>query len=179
MTLLSFTISVWRPWPISLLFIFQIVVFHFNDHMAIPLYIHHKSEKIHIFLLPSSAVYLMVNSAAITLACCDVFRVPSSVIAIPCPGLQDADFYLFFDPSVVDKPSLKHALIKCYNHSIESHSLIGASLRVGWSGLQMEIIGNWAISLVQEGTDPFATTSWTQRNSHRYHFHSNIILSVA
>jgi hypothetical protein len=75
-------------------------------------------------------------------------------------------FSISFDSMVIDIPPINHVLDKC-DHSVSTHSSVGASFRG-----RVRSLGNWDISFVQEGTDPFATAFCSWRNSKPHQFYA-------
>lgn len=142
----------------SLLFIHQLVVFHFDDHVAVPLHRHQESEETEIPLWSSCAGVLI---------CWSLPRWQPSHPPVYPPGCS----FPFSFGSISGWWAISEQSISQMYHSVGPHSPIGTSLGEWVSDLGMGTIGNWAMSSIWKGTEPFATASWSQRNWDRYHFH--------
>lgn len=129
------------PWPNVFAFIWRLVVFYFDDHIAKPMQTYHELKKIQTSLFPCLAVGLLANSFAMTSVRCADVLVPSSVTAIlpplaptpsrkppfPTPALKATAFHSVLLLSVVRDPLVNHLLAKCCDHSVGLHSPVGTS----------------------------------------------------
>lgn len=88
-------------------------------------------------------------------------------------------FPLILVPSVVDEPSINHALAEYYEHFLGLRSSIGTSFEGGVSGFWMGSMGKWATSSVLEGKDSTTISCPWRSNSNRYQFHCNTFPPMA